>query len=310
VSAINALGTSDPSGRSNSVVVPTAPSAPTNVAAAAQPDGTVTVSWTDPPYPGTAITGYTITPSPACPACTGTSVTNGSATSANIGGLTAGSAYTFTMTATDGVGTSPASAASNSVSVPTVPGAPLIGSATAGNGQATVNWTAPVSNGGSAIIGYVVTPYIGAAAQASQTFASTATTEVVTGLTNGTAYTFVVAAKNGVGIGPVSGASNATTPATVPGAPTIGAVAGAGSGKVTVNFTAPASNGGSPITSYTVTATDVTNSLRGGQTATGAGSPITITGLHTGDRYTFTVKATNAMGAGASSAASSQITSP
>ena len=101
------------------------------------------------------------------------------------------------------------------------------------------------------------------------------------------------------------------TPATVPGAPTIGAAAAGRPVRArAINFTAPASNGGSPITSYTVTATDVTNSTRGGQTATGAASPITITGLHTGDRYTFTVKATNAIGTGPASAASNQVTSP
>ncbi len=311
VSATNALGTGDPSSRSNSVTIPTVPAPPTNAAGAAQPNGTVKVSWTDPTNSGSPITGYTVIPSPACPTCTGTSVSGASATSSTIGGLTPGAAYTFTVTATNAVGTSNPSSPSNSVTVPTVPGAPAIGSATAGTGQATVTWTVPGSNGGSAITGYVVTPYIGAAAQTPQTFVSTATTEVVTGLTNGTAYTFTVAAINGVGTGAASGASNAVTPATVPGAPTIGAAtAGGSAGKAVVNFTAPASNGGSPITSYTVTATDVTNSFRGGQTATGAGSPITITGLRTGDRYTFTVKATNAIGTGPASAASNQVTSP
>ena len=311
VTATNSLGTSDPSSRSNPVTVPGPPTAPTNVAAAAQPNGTVTVSWTDPPNPGSPITGYTVTPNPACPSCTGKSVSSGSATSTNIGGLTSGAAYTFTVTATNAIGTSPQSAASNSVTTPTVPGAPAIGTATAGTGQATLTWTAPGSNGGSAITGYTVTPYVGGSAQTPQTFVSTATTEVVTGLTNGTSYTFKVAAINGVGTGSMSSASNAVTPATVPGAPTIGtATAGSGAGKAVVNFTAPGSNGGSPITSYTVTATDVTNSVRGGQTATGAGSPITITGLHTGDRYTFTVKATNAIGTGAASGSSNQVTSP
>ncbi|HBW18480.1 MAG TPA: hypothetical protein DEH11_05430, partial [Actinobacteria bacterium] len=59
----------------------------------------------------------------------------------------------------------------------------------------------------------------------------------------------------------------------------------------TVSFSPPSSNGGSPITSYTVTASDVTNPANGGQTATGAGSPLTVTGLAGGDAYTFTVTA-------------------
>ena len=94
--------------------------------------------------------------------------------------------------------------------------------ATAGNARPRVSWTAPASNGGSPITGYVVTPYIGGVAQPPQTFNSTATTQTVTGLTNGTTYTFKVAAINAVGTGPPSAASNAVTPRPPPGAPTIG----------------------------------------------------------------------------------------
>ncbi len=64
-----------------------------------------------------------------------------------------------------------------------------------------------------------MTPYIGATAQTPKVVANVLTT-TVTGLTNGTSYTFKVAATNVVGTGPQSGASNAVTPAAVPGAPT------------------------------------------------------------------------------------------
>ena len=47
-------------------------------------------------------------------------------------------------------------------------------------------WTAPSSNGGSAITGYLVTPYVGTTAQPAQTFTGTATTQIVTGLNPGT----------------------------------------------------------------------------------------------------------------------------
>jgi hypothetical protein len=87
----------------------------------------------------------------------------------------------------------------------------------------------------------------------------------------------------------------------VPGAPK-GVTAIAGDAQATVSFKAPTSNGGSLISSYTVT------SSPGGITATGSGSPITITGLTNGTAYTFTVAATNAIGIGPASIRSNKVT--
>jgi hypothetical protein len=94
-------------------------------------------------------------------------------------------------------------------------------------------------------------------------------------------------------------------PPLVPGAPTIGTATQTGSTTATVVFTAPASNGGSVITSYTAT-----SSPAGGTgTLSQAGSgTITVTGLTGGTAYTFTVTATNAVGTSAASAASNSIT--
>ncbi len=94
-----------------------------------------------------------------------------------------------------------------------------------------------------------------------------------------------------------------TSPITAPGTPT-GISASGGNGSATLSFTAPTNTGGSAITGYTVTA------LPGGITATGTSSPITVTGLTNGVAYTYTVTATNAVGAGTSSGASSAVTSP
>ena len=95
-------------------------------------------------------------------------------------------------------------------------------------------------------------------------------------------------------------------PASTPGAPTIGGVT-AGDTASTVSFAAPLTDGGSPITSYTVTAVDGTNPGNGGQTASAASSPITVTGLVNGDSYTFTVVATNLNGSGPASAPSNAV---
>ncbi|HEY5180868.1 MAG TPA: M4 family metallopeptidase, partial [Dermatophilaceae bacterium] len=121
----------------------------------------------------------------------------------------------------------------------TVPGAPTAVTATAGNAAAVVSWTAPASNGGSAITGYTATASPGGAT-ATTTGATTAT---VSGLTNGTAYTFTVTATNATNTSPPSSASAAVTPRTVPGAPTA-VTATAGNAAAVVSWTAPASNGG------------------------------------------------------------------
>ena len=186
---------------------------------------------------------------------------------------------------------------------PTIPDIPTGVTATAGNGQATVSFTAPSSNGGSPITGYTATSNPGG--KTGKITGATAAPITVTGLVNGTAYTFTVTATNAKGTGPASAPSNSVTPIGPPGAPTIG-TATAGNAQATVSFTSPASNGGSPITGYTAT------SNPGGKTGTITGAtaaPITVTGLTNGIAYTFTVTATNAVGTGPASSPSNSVTS-
>ena len=92
------------------------------------------------------------------------------------------------------------------------PIAPTGVTAVAGNTEADIAWTAPAYDGDSAITDYQVTPYIGATAGTPVLVGSAATSKTITGLTNGTAYTFKVAAINTNGTGPDSAASNEVTP--------------------------------------------------------------------------------------------------
>ncbi|GAB4088472.1 hypothetical protein GCM10028785_11410 [Hydrogenophaga soli] len=182
------------------------------------------------------------------------------------------------------------------------PNAPTAVVATAGDTQARVDFAAPAA-GSLPISRYTVVsnPAGGVDAQAG----TTATSHTLTGLTNGTSYTFTVVATNGVGDGPVSAASNAVTPATIPGAPTgVSASANASNGQATVSFSAPASNGGSAITGYTV----VSNPAGGVDAQAGATAlSHTVTGLTNGTSYTFTVVATNGVGDSVASVASNAV---
>lgn len=260
-----------------------APAAPTGASATAG-DTQASVSFAAPTDTGGApITGYTVTSSPG--GFTGT----GSASPITVTGLTNGTSYTFTVTATNTAGTGPASTASNAVTP---------------KGAQTITFNNPGTQN------FGTSPTLTATASSSLTPTFSSQTTGVCTITSGGALTFLSAgtctiAADQAGDGTYLAAPTVTqsfsVAAVVPGAPTIG-VATAGNTQATVSFTAPASNGGAAVTGYTVT------SNPGGITGTGAASPITVTGLTNGTAYTFTVTATNGAGTGSASAASNSVT--
>ena len=303
VTATNADGTSGPSSPSNEITTDsTAPDAPTIGTATKTGTSTATVAFLPPASNGgSAVTVYTATSLPSGVTATGTS------SPITLTGLTSATAYTFTVTATNSIGTSSPSQASNSVTTdyinPNSPGQPTIGTATkTGSTTATVAYTAPASDGGYAITSYtaVSTPG-GITGTLSQAGSGTIS---VTGLTPGTDYTFIVFATNSQGAGINSSTSNTiTTDAAAPGAPAIGVATKTGSTTATVSFSEPSVTNGAAVTGYTVTSTP------GSIVATGNASPITVTGLSVATAYTFTVTATNSAGTSVPSAATNQIVS-
>ena len=245
---------------------------------------------------GGAPSSYLVTASPGGATCT----VNAPQTSCSISPLTNGTAYTFSATATNSTGTSAPASFATAVTPAGKPDAPTGVNAVAGNASAAVSFTAPTITGGPAIVSYTVTA---SPDGATCTVNAPATSCVVSGLTNGTAYTFTVTANNGLFTSSASTASSSVVPATVPGAPTSVGAASTTSGSATITFTAPTSNGGSAITGYTVTSSPTGATCVVGANAT----TYTCTGLTNGTAYTYSVIAVNAIG-NSTSATSSSLT--
>jgi hypothetical protein len=211
VAPVNAIGQGEED-YSDSIPGATIPEAPTGLSATAG-NGTAALSWTAPANDGGGeITGYVVEYTPAGgfaqtsgTGSAGTTFTLNSGNSAVERGVT----YSVRVAAANAAGMGPYSSAV-SVALPTVPGAPTALAGTAGNAQVPLTWTAPASNGGSAITGYVVewTPS-GGSAQTVNTGSATAS-YTKTALTNGTAVAFRVAAINSIGTGPWSSSITVT----------------------------------------------------------------------------------------------------
>jgi hypothetical protein len=168
--------------------------------------------------PANAATGGSFTPTVAT---NGDGATSATSSTAGVCTVTAGvvsyvAVGTCTLTAHVAAGTNYTAADGNPQSftvspavVTTVPSAPTSALAISGSGSATVCWTAPTNNGGSPITGYVIVSDPG---HVTATASASAICATVSGLANGTSYTFTVAANNTVGAGQPSLPSNSVTP--------------------------------------------------------------------------------------------------
>jgi hypothetical protein len=148
------------------------------------------------------------------------------------------------------------------------------------------------------------------------TFTNAATSQVVTGLTPGTTYSFAVRAVNSTGAGVASAASNAVTTPNRPGAPVIGkAKQGDNRGPVTASiaWTPPANTGGSPITGYKVTALRMSSAAASATVVSQTESAVlpatarTLEMTLTNNNYRFVVVAINAVGTSQESARSNSV---
>ena len=184
------------------------PDAPTSVTATSTGATTANVSFTAPASDGGAtITSYTATSSPG--GITG-SISQAVSGTIAMTGLTAGTSYTFTVTATNSVGAGTASSASNSITTVGAPSYPTSVDATVtGKRSATVSFGAPSSNNGSAITSYTATSTPGGLTQTLTQ--ATGGTFNFDGLQPGTGYSFAVTATNAIGTSAVATSNSITT---------------------------------------------------------------------------------------------------
>ena len=184
----------------------------------------------------------------------------------------------------------------------TPPIAPTLNSAVAGNKVVTLTFTTPTFDGDSAITGY---EYLFSEAQGWQPLLSGATAKPVTlsSLTNGYQYTVKVRAVNAIGSGVASNALN-FTPRTIPDAPTITATTLVAN-RIHVTFAAPASDGGSAITSYEYQLSGTTTWTK--IVTTTAGLQFDTAALRYGVTYGISIRAGNAVGKGPKSDVKSML---
>ena len=161
-------------------------------------------------------------------------------------------------------------------------------------------FTAPANDGGSPITSAAAT-CVSSDGGASGSASAAGSPLTVNGLTNGHHYTCTVTVTSALGTSMPSAPSASTFVGTVPSAPEVGVVAPRNL-SLKVAFSAPASDGGSPITAYTASCTSSDGGASGSGSATG--SPIIVNGLTNGRTYRCNVTATNSVGTGPPSAAS------
>jgi titin len=220
----------------------------------------------------------------------------GSATPLRITGLANGTSYSITIRAQNSNGGGASSAAS--LATPrTTPGAPTITRVTSGNQLISVAFAAPANNGGSAISNYEYS--LNGGLWVPRSPVSTTSPLIVGGLVNGTAVAVRIRAINAMGAGESSNTIS-STPSTTSGAPLIlGITAPRSGGKLNVEFSAPADNGGSSVTGYEYRLNGGSWSSRGdGRTVE---SPLEINGLQDRTPYVVELRAVNINGTGPAS---------
>ena len=290
VSAVNAASVS---GNSTVASDTTAPAAPTGLAAAAG-NTQVSLSWTA----ATAATSYTVKRGTATGAET-VIATGVSGTTFTDTGLANGTPYFYVVASANANGTGPVSTEVTVTPVATVPVAPTGLTASPGNAQVALAWSA--SAGATSYTVKRATATGGPYTTVTSSVATNAYTD--TGRTNGTTYFYVVAATNAGGTGANSTEASAT-PVAPPAAPT-GLTATPGNTQIALAWSA--STG---ATSYAVLRSTTNGSGYVAINSSLSGTSFTDTGLANGTTYYYVLTATNLGGTSGNSTQASATPLP
>jgi len=179
---------------------------------------------------------------------------------------------------------------------PEVPGAPVLSGATGGVDSVSLTWSAPASDGGSPITGYEIWRGTSTGAEVLLTAVGVQTSYTDASVTPGQMYWYRVGAVNEVGSGPLSNELSARS-ILPPSAPTLlGAPA---DGAAALSWTAPADDGGGPVTGYSVYRR-IGSGDESLLATTAPGTTMHVDfGVTNGTSYTYRVTASNAAGEGA-----------
>jgi len=333
ITATNTNGAGPPSTQSSLVTTtgirPSSPPGPVIYLASERnlgQDGSYSLLWTAPIDEYLPITSYIITATPGGTTKTVSADTSGEApTNTIFTGLTPGTNYTFTITATNSVGTGPSSSESiflASTPVPGAPGRPTNIQVWARQETGTVNltWTAP--NSPHPWVEYIIIAYGGPGNIKIQNFRENLNagypSAIFTGLTPGTQYRFTITARNTIGTGLPGKSSVVTTSGVRPSLPPRPVIYLASErnldqvGSYYLLWTPPFDVSleiiSYTITSYTITATPGGTTKTVSADTSGEVPTNTIfTGLTPGTNYTFTITATNSAGTVASSSESTSL---
>ena len=314
VRAINAAGESEPSNEAHATTDAAVPDGPTGLAARAESESRIALSWTAPEFDGgSEITGYRIEVSYGDVSWQVLEENTGStATTYEHTGLEANTQATYRVAAVNAKGHGGYSNMATARTHATVPEAPRgLAARPAGTDRIDLSWAPPLEDGGTEIEGYriMVAGPSGAFEVLVNHSGSTATTYSHSGLDPGTHRRYQVQAVNDVGAGPGSNIAAARTDPVVPDAPENLAARAEGTTSIVLSWAAPEYTGGAPVTGYRIEVHDgaVWVSLVDDH---GVSTTYTHGGLEPGDERRYRVFAMNEAGTGEASNVAAAATDP